>query len=460
MDQASPLAGWERWKTLMRRGRNGGPDRSIQFAASAAFLIRIANAAIAYLSQVLMARWMGTFEYGVYVYVWTWVLLVGTVADLGFAITAQRFIPGYTQAGDFDRVRGFILASRWVPGLFVTLLAALAALSIWLLAGRIEAYLVFPLYLACLTLPPYGLTGAQDGVARAFGWIKLALVPPFIVRPLLLLAIMLALFAAGFPLDASTAMWAAVAATWLTSVGQIAVLDHRVGMRVKKGPRRYSHRLWVTSALPILFANVFQFMLSYVGVLLLQSFRSPNDVAVFYAATKVTAIVSMVYFAVSASAAHRFAALEAAGDRGELERFYARSVGWTFWPTVLVGGAILACGKPLLWLFGEEFTSGYGLMWVMVAGLALRTVIGPGEHFLNMMGQQRLCAAIYAAAFAFNLALCFALIPSWGAMGAAAAAAASIALESALIYLAIRRRFGFSALYRPAKPIRKTSSGG
>lgn len=421
-------------------------DGGVRRAAGSAFLIRIANAAIAYLSQIIMARWMGAFEYGIYVYVWTWVLLVGTVADLGFAVIAQRFIPRYTQERDFDRVRGFILASRWIPGFFVTLLAVLAALSIWLLAGRMASYLVFPLYLACLALPPYGLTGAQDGVARAFGWINLALVPPFVLRPLLLLAIMLGLFAAGLPLDATTAMWAAVAATWLTAVGQIAVLDRRVAGRVEKGPRRYARRLWLAAALPILFANIFQFLLSYVGVLLLQAFRSPSDVAVFYAATKVTAIVSMVYFAVSASATHRFAALEAAGDRPGLEAFYAGSIRWMFWPTVLVGGVILALGKPLLWLFGAEFTSGYWLMWVMVAGLALRTAIGPGEQLLNMMGQQRRCAAIYAAAFILNLALCFALIPAWGAMGAAIAATLSIALESLLIHGAIRSKFAIRAL--------------
>ena len=444
IDPARPLRVWKRWMPGQTQG-GSDTDCGIRHSASSAFLIRVANAALAYLSQIIMARWMGAFEYGVYVYVWTWVLLVGTVADLGFAITAQRFIPRYIQEKDFDWVRGFILASRWVPGFFVTLLAILAALSIWLLAGRMAAYLVFPFYLACLALPPYGLTGAQDGVARAFGWINLALVPPFIVRPLLLLAIMLALFAAGLPLDATTGMWAAVASTWLTSIGQIAVLDRRIGTWLEDGERRYAHRLWLTSALPILFANVFQFMLSYVGVLLLQAFRSPTDVAVFYAATKVTAIVSMVYFAVSASSAHRFAALEAAGDRQGLSAFYAGSIRWTFWPTVLVGAAILALGKPLLWLFGEEFIAGYGLIWVLVAGLALRAAIGPGEQFLNMMGQQRSCAAIYAAAFTFNLALCFALVPGRGAIGAALAATASIVLESVLIFVTIRRKFAITA---------------
>ena len=70
-------------------------DRSrAQRAAGIAFLIRVASAALLYVSQVLFARWMGSFEFGVYVYVWTWVLLLGGLVDLGIATGAQRFIPG------------------------------------------------------------------------------------------------------------------------------------------------------------------------------------------------------------------------------------------------------------------------------------------------------------------------------------------------------------------------------
>ena len=35
-----------------------------------AFAIRIVSAAIAFVSQVLLARWMGSFEYGIFVLVW------------------------------------------------------------------------------------------------------------------------------------------------------------------------------------------------------------------------------------------------------------------------------------------------------------------------------------------------------------------------------------------------------
>jgi O-antigen/teichoic acid export membrane protein len=59
-----------------------------------------------------------------------------------------------------------------------------------------------------------------------------------------------------------------------------------------------------------------------------------------------------------------------------------------------------------------------------------------------MLGQQRVCAAVAAAAFAVNVALCLLLIPSWGANGAAIAVAAACVVESLLLFVLARRRLG------------------
>ena len=60
------------------------------------FLIRVAAAALAYLSNVLFARWMGSYEFGIFVYVWTWVLLIGqalaVVADVTSSDQTQAFV--------------------------------------------------------------------------------------------------------------------------------------------------------------------------------------------------------------------------------------------------------------------------------------------------------------------------------------------------------------------------------
>ena len=56
---------------------------------------------------------------------------------------------------------------------------------------------------------------------------------------------------------------------------------------------------------------------------MLQQFRSPDDIAIYYAASKTIALVSFVYFAVSAAVAHRFSEYHVTGDRERLAEFLA-----------------------------------------------------------------------------------------------------------------------------------------
>ena len=90
-----------------------------------------------------------------------------------------------------------------------------------------------------------------------------------------------------------------------------------------------------------------------------------------------------------------------------------------------------------------QFTDGYHLMFILAAGLLARAAIGPIERLLNMLGQQRVCAMVYAGAFALNLVLCFVLIPLFGMAGAAIATASALILESILLFIVTKNRLGF-----------------
>src|ERR1044072_804168 len=82
--------------------------------AGTIFIIRVLSAMLAYGSQILLARWMGGSDYGVYVYVWTWVLLLGSMMDFGISASAQKLIPEYRTRGEGDLLRGFLAGSRWM----------------------------------------------------------------------------------------------------------------------------------------------------------------------------------------------------------------------------------------------------------------------------------------------------------------------------------------------------------
>src|SRR6266436_9347278 len=120
--------------------------------AGTIFLIRLISAALAYLSQILLARWMGGSDYGVYVYVWTWVLLLGSMMDFGISASAQKIIPEYRTAGEHALLRGFLAGSRWMTFAVSTAISALLAGIVKLLAPWIGASEIVPLYIGCITL--------------------------------------------------------------------------------------------------------------------------------------------------------------------------------------------------------------------------------------------------------------------------------------------------------------------
>lgn len=424
-----------------------GSDHSLaRRMAGTAFLIRVASAAIAYLSQVLLARWMGASEFGVYVYVWTWVLLIGGLGDIGLSLAAQRFIPEYAGRQALAHLRGFLAGSRWLALGVATALAAVAALGVTALAPWLDRAVTVPLYIACASLPFYALTGVQDGIARSYNWTNLALLPPFVVRPLLMIALMGAGVALGLRVDAVTAILAAVAATWLTGLGQLLAINRRLRREVAPGPREYAPRTWLATSFPIFMVEGFYLLLTNTDILVLQQFGAPDQVAVYYAATKTLALVAFVSFSVAAATAHRFTEYHVAGDRERLAAFVRQAVRWTFWPSLAATLVMLALGKPFLWLFGPRFVEGYPVMFVFALGLLARAAVGPVERVLNMLGEQRICAAIYAGAFALSLVLCLVLIPRLGPMGAALATATALVTESVVLFWVTRRRLGLRML--------------
>src|SRR4051812_15469753 len=414
--------------------------------AGTIFIIRVLSAGMAYVSQILLARWMGGNDYGIYVYVWTWVLLLGSMMDFGIAASAQKIIPEYRASGDHALLRGFLSGSRWMTGIVSTIVALLLAGLVKAISPWIDADTVVPLYLGCLTLPAFVVANTQDGIARSHDWMRLGLMPQFIIRQALIIGFTAGAFALGFKLGATIAMLASVAAVWVAMIGQMIVLNRRLGGHIEPGAKAYDFRGWLAVSLPILLVESFYLLLSYTDVLVLQQFRSSEEVGVYFAVVKTLALVSFIHYAMAATTAHRFAEYNALGDKDRLSAYVAHAIQWTFWPSLAATIVLLALGKPLLWLFGPQFVIGYDIMFIAAVGLVVRSAIGPVERLLNMLGHQHICALAYALSFVMNLVLCVALVPRFGGHGAAAATSIALAFETVLLFAVVRRRLGLHVL--------------
>ncbi|RLQ88588.1 lipopolysaccharide biosynthesis protein [Notoacmeibacter ruber] len=408
------------------------------------FAVRLAAAVLAYFSQVLLARWMGSFEYGVFTFVWVTMIILGNLACLGFHTAIIRFAPQYQEEQDNSRLKGILRFGQWMSFL-LPLFVGLAGMAIvWASRGLMDGYWVLPFIVAFASVPFLGLSDFHQGLARSQGWGLLSMVPTFLIRPFFIVAgTALALWLGMEPV-ALTAVGAAVIATFLATAIQQAIVPRRLLGGIQTSVPRYEPRLWFGVALPIFLVEGFFALLTNADVLMVGLVLQPQDVAVYFATVKTIVLVHFVYFAVKAAVAQRYVRLASRADSAEeLAAFARETVVWTFWPSLLMSAIVLAMGPFLLALFGENFIQGYPLLFVLLAGVCCRAAVGPAESLLSMTGHQNICATLYAAVLAVNIALNIILLPIIGLWGAAIATAIAIAFEACMLAYVVRDRFGF-----------------
>ncbi len=418
-----------------------GDNARSQRSAVMAFVIRVASAAILFFSQVLLARWLGIFEYGVYTYVWVWITVIGTMCCLGFATTVVRFVPEYTEQGKFDHARGFLRAARGVSVASGLLCTIVGLLALQVFDGWYDDIYKVPMSLALLCLPAFAATDYQDGVGRSQSWLGLALVPPYILRPVLLFCFVGLAVAMGWPHDAQTAAFALVVAAWITAIVQYGMQKHCLAKIIPPGPCKYDLKFWIIVSLPVLMLEGFTLVMMNMDVLLLDLFVDPDQIAIYYATARTITLIAFVHFAVTAAVMPRFATYHANGDFAVVRQLLRQSRMWTFAPSLAGAIIVIALGKPLLWLFGSDFMAGYPLMFVLVIGLLARAAVGPTQGLMVVTGHQNIPAIILSGAVAANILLNLTLIPKFGLMGAASATSIAYGIEAFALYFIARRIF-------------------
>ena len=420
-----------------------GPRAIAARTALFAFTVRIVAAALAYVSQILLARWMGAYDYGIYAVIWTWMLVLTSVCALGLPTGYLRFIPDLMARGEHAKLRRILFSGLLVTMGAATLLAASGIAFVFLFPDLFGTGYGIAIILGAICLPMKVMIDNNDGVARAFDWPDLAHLPPYIARPILVLLFFFIAIMMGFAPNVVTGLTVTIFSIWLVAISQMLMVRHRLNKRIGQGKREGEFKPWLKAALPMLVVDSFLILIINTDIIVAGFFVPPDEVAVYFAAAKTLAIVHIVYFAVRAGTAHKISGFHSVGDRDGMEAIIGDMARWTFWPSVALAIMIFLAGDLILSLFGEGFTEGRIFLAILLAGTIVRSSIGPAEAILTMANEQKLSAKIYGFVFVCNVALNLILIPTIGLIGAAIATALSWALETLFLAIAVKKRLGF-----------------
>lgn len=410
--------------------------------SSLLFLSRVTGAAAVYLTQILLARWVGATELGIYVLAFSWCIVISQLAVIGFPTLAVKVI-GTGLAHDKPGViHGFVKGSRRIVLHSSFVFSALAGtVVLWRSSWQVNDN-VIPFLIAFACVPFFSITRVQGGVAHGFSWFLIKELPNQLIRPLLLLLCIWIVWALGYPLSAMVVLLLHFSIIFFLYIGQTALVSYRMPREITKHAPEYRNWEWLKTGFPLFVISLFTMYYPEINAILVGMFLPESDVAVFNACFRTAFLIAFGMSAVNAVVLPRSSYLYAKKDLIGLQRVVSHASLIQFGGALVALIVLIGFGREILTIFGAEFVRGYDALVILGSALLIRSSNGVAVELLGVTGQQNRCLIVSIVGIAATVGINIWLIPKYGLMGGALTVLAVTAVSVVWINLIVVRRLG------------------
>ena len=430
---------------FVQNAEQGDTNRTLLKGASSAFTIKVAGAGLNFMTQVFLARILGVQEYGLFAYATSWMILLAIPSRLGLGEAIIRFIPQYEAEKRPDLARGILGFSIGLPFIASLLIVALIAILLYFLkTGFWNKDQVAVLQVMLFVLPIFTLNGIRESALRAFKKIALAFMPEQIFRPIILCICSGLFFYFSGDITARQA-WVYNGAAYLTAFAfGTWWLYHVLPQDIRLSPSHKRSAHWLKISSPMLFMGGMNVILSQSGVVLLGFFAAPEEVGIYAVTARLVLLVNFALASVNAIAGPMISQLYYSKQMNELQRMLTRAAQGVFLIAIAATVLFACLGEYILAVFGKGFRSGYGPLLILMCGQLINSLAGSVALVMNMTGHQNNAAKILGFAVVVNLAANLALIPEYGAYGAAIETAAGLITWNGLMFKYVSGKIGLN----------------
>ncbi len=414
--------------------------------------VQLAGLAINFGLQILLARSLGTAEYGVYVYALRWLGLLTVLCQLGLAVGSLRFVPAYTATADWPHLKGFLRAGAGSVVTAAVLAGVFGQAALALFGGDLEPGARLTVVVALLALPIYALLQVWGASLRGLGQAVRSQLPAPVLRPVFL-GIGVGAWWLAFGgtsgdsgLTAATAMALNLGAVTLALAILAGWLWQALPPALRSVEATFRWREWRRVMPPLMLQNLIGMVLQRLDVLLIGILLGAWEVALYAAASRVAGLLTLARKAVNVWAAPAISDLHARGRQEELADLVRQASRAIAGLSLVIGAVILLASRPVLLAFGDDFLAARDTLLILTAGHLAAACIGPASFLLSMTGGERTVVKVSTVVMLAGAGAYLALIPAWGAAGAAATAAATRFGFHLGLAMAARRRMGIRAV--------------
>lgn len=390
---------------------------------------------------VWVIRAVAQQEYGLISLGYTMANVLVTASTLGFGIAIPHFLGRFLHKDDRNAagtMMGSALACTLVVGTGCGLAMYAGAAALAGAFGKPEARHTLEVF--SLLIPLLALVGVLSAFFRGIEAPRPKVV--FEDFGINLLRVLLLLVAVALQAGFDGVLGAYVTSVWLATVGYAFYAARQSRGRLRLSLHWAMTLRLLRFSLPLLGVAFTTQVVAWSGLLSLGYLQTTQELAVFSAPLRLAQLVPFALTAVCFLYLPVASRLIDARSDGRVVDLYRSATKWAFLATLPVLLYILAGAEPLVVsLFGAVYAPAASVLQILAIGAGVHTLLGPNAMTLIAYGETRavfwatLCAGLTAAC------VCFALVPPFGAIGAALATGSASVLSNGLISLRLYRRY-------------------
>ncbi len=383
------------------------------------FLLRLSGAVTVLVTQILLARWMGAYQLGIYVLAFSWLIMLSTAVGLGFPMASMRIIGKAQHAGEPGIIRGFIRRGREITLLAGTVAGFAGIAMIVLNSGQLEETQTNTFILALLCVPVLATMRMHERAAQAHGWFVLAMLPNMFIRPVAFLLIAWVAAQYWVPLNAQQVMLLHTLLIMMMAILHYLIFRGRILGELGRPAPEFRDREWFQTAMPLLIVTLFSQYFADLDITVVGLILTPDQLALYNAGYRIALVISFGFLAVNAVLMPRVSKLYAAEELGPIQNIVALAALVTFGGATVAMTILVFYGEDILRLFGAEFAPAYDSLLILAASQVALAAIGPVVILLSVTGHQLHCLKVFSFSLVALVVMSVLLTPLYGMNGAA-----------------------------------------
>lgn len=412
---------------------------------------RVANALLQLGLNIIIARYFGSTIVGILAMINSIIMIASVFTLFGTTTSILRLFPEISATASPDAADAVQRKVHRMV-LFVSPIISILTLGIafiWQIINPIQGVWIPVFLIAAAILPLHSLARLSTETLRAQQRVRLyafAHLLPSLTNFLILILLLIFLQRQEAPIIALVASTLIVFSLTRYLVYQRSSKSYSSNKQVSIPDTAEIIKL----SLPMAVTLGLQMIISNLDLILIGLLLSVESAGIYNIASKLAALTSFIITSINAVSAARFSQLNFSGRQSELLLLAKRSSNLIFWASLPILIILIIFGKSILGLFGQEFTSGYAVLVVLVTGEFINAIGGSVGLFLNMTGSHVSYRNIIFCGTVINIILNLLLIPRIGITGAGITSLVCLLIINVSSSFVIYKKTGSIISYLPS----------